>query len=101
MAQLKVIETRVKELLEENQEARDNDQLLYVLYLETYHFIEFNKNVFAHYEEYHIPPFSSVERAARDIKRKQKYITMTEKEIKKRKSAEEKYKEFYGGNRNA
>lgn len=67
MAKISVIETRVKEMLENSPATRENDNLLYVTYLEEYHYIDFNRETFANYERYGLPSFKSIERVRRKI----------------------------------
>lgn len=67
MAKISVIETRVKEILENSPATRENDNLLYVTYLEEYHYIDFNRETFVNYERYGLPSFKSIERVRRKI----------------------------------
>lgn len=91
MPKVDVIEIRVKELLEQYPETRNNDNLLYVKYLEEYHYIEFNKNTFVHYEKYGLPSFKTVERNRRKIQNEQNYCKASERIEEKRKEAETEY----------
>lgn len=91
MSRVNVIETRVKEILQEYPETRENDNLLYVKYIEEYHYIEFNKNTFVHYEEYGLPSFKSIERSRRRIQNEQCSYKASEDTEKKRREAEHEY----------
>ena len=71
MSKVNVIETRVKEVLENSPLTRENDNLLYVTYLEEYHYVDFNKQTFIDYERYGLPSFKSIERARRKIPNQQ------------------------------
>ena len=91
MPKVDVIEIRVKELLEQYPETRNNDNLLYVKYLEEYHYVEFNKNTFIHYEKYGLPSYKTVERNRRKIQNEQNYCKASENMMKKRREAEQEY----------
>lgn len=96
MSKINVIETRVKELLEEYPETRENDNLLYTKYIEEYHYVDFNKNTFVHYEEYGLPSFKSVERCRRKIQNEQCKYQASEDIEKGRKEAEQYYSNSFG-----
>lgn len=70
MGRNKLIDTRTQEILEQFPETRKNDHLLYKKYIETYHYVDFNANVFVNYQEYGLPPFATIERSGRDIRSK-------------------------------
>ena len=95
MAKINIIETRVKELLENVYETRNSDELLYVTYLETYHYIDFGKNVFVNYKEYNLPSFKTIERARRKLQEKYSYLEAELKTEENRKYKETEYKEYY------
>lgn len=95
MSKVNVIETRVKEILEVYPNTRENDNLLYVTYLEEYHYIDFNKEIFINYEEYGLPSFKSIERARRKIQNGKGIYKASEKVEENRKEAECKYREYY------
>lgn len=95
MSRFSIIDTRVQELLEQYPETRENDHLLYSTYVETYHYLEIDKHIFVNYKEYNIPPFSSVERSARDVRKKNTHIRGTAVTQEKRQEAEAEYKEHY------
>lgn len=95
MAKISVIETRVKEILENSPTTRENDNLLYVTYLEEYHYIDFNRQTFVNYERYGLPSFKSIERVRRKIQNEEgKYKASGDIE-RKRVEAEQKYKKQY------
>ena len=96
MSKFKIIDTRVQEILEQFPETRENDHKLYSKYLETYYYLEFNKKIFENYTEYNIPPFSSIERSARDIKNKYTNLKGNADTQVKRAEAEKEYKNHYG-----
>lgn len=96
MAKVSVIETRVQELLQEYPEARENDNLLYTKYIEEYHFAEFNKETFVHYEEYGLPSYKSVERARRRLQNEKCVYKASEDKEKERQEAESSYRQDYG-----
>lgn len=95
MSKVNVIETRVKEILEYYPKTRENDNLLYVTYLEEYHYIEFTKEIFVNYERYSLPSFKSIERARRKIQNEQNKFKASEDIEAGRVEAEQKYKENY------
>lgn len=70
---------------------RVNDNLLYVKYLEEYHYVEFNKNTFVHYEKYGLPSYKTIERNRRKIQNEQNYYKPSEEVETKRKEAEQEY----------
>lgn len=96
MNRISVIDTRVQELLEQFPDTRENDHLLYVVYIETYHFLEFSKRVFINYKEYDVPPFSSIERSARDIRNKHANLKGSAKTQENRNKGEAEYRKHYG-----
>ena len=57
MSKINIVETRVKEILEIYPNTRENDNLLYVTYLEEYHYIDFRREKFINYKEYGLPSF--------------------------------------------
>lgn len=91
MPRVDVIEIRVKELLEQYPETRNNDNLLYVKYLEEYHYVEFNKNTFVNYEKYGLPSYKTIERNRRKIQNEQNYYKPSKEVETKRKEAEQEY----------
>lgn len=95
MPKVNVIETRVKEILEYYPNTRENDNLLYVTYLEQYHYIEFNKDTFINYEEHGLPSFKSIERARRKIQNEQNSYKASEDVENMRREAEQTYKQNY------
>jgi len=95
MGRFKEIDTRVKELLEQIPETRENDQKLYIAYIETYYYIDFDKRVFADYKAYNLPPFSTVERSARDMRAKYPNLRGSKENQKNRKRLEAEYKTYY------
>ena len=95
MSKIKTVEIRVKELLENVPETRNNDELLYVTYLETYHYINFNKNVFVNYKEYGLPSFKTVERIRRDMQSKDSSVEAESSTQNNREYAEAECKEYY------
>lgn len=96
MSKVNVIETRVKEVLENSPLTRENDNLLYVTYLEEYHYIDFNKQTFINYEQYGLPSFKSIERARRKIQNEERKYKASEGIERNRIEAEQNYKEYYG-----
>lgn len=78
MSKINVIETRVKELLEEYPETRENDNLLYTKYIEEYHC------------------FKSVERCRRKIQNEQCKYQASEDIEKGRREAEQYYLNNFG-----
>lgn len=56
-----------------------------------------NKDVFINHEEYKVPPFSTIERSARDIKLKYPNLRGKASNQQKRKQSEEEYKKYYVG----
>ena len=96
MAKVSVIETRVKEVLENSPATRENDNLLYVTYLEEYHYVDFNKQTFIDYERYELPSFKSIERARRKIQNEEGKYKASESIEEERKKAEQNYRNYYG-----
>lgn len=96
MAKVSVIETRVKEILENSPATRENDNLLYVTYLEEYHYVDFNKQTFIDYERYGLPSFKSIERARRKIQNEEGKYKASESIEEERKKAEQNYRNYYG-----
>ena len=97
MSKVNVIETRVKEILEYYPNTRDNDNMLYVKYLEEYHYIDFNRDTFINYEEKGLPSYKSIERARRKIQNEENKFKASEDIEEKRKEAEHEYRKKYGG----
>lgn len=95
MSKIKTVEIRVKELLENIPETRNNDELLYVTYLETYHYIDFSKNVFVNYKEYGLPSFKTIERVRRDMQSKDGSVEAENNTKEDRRYTEAEYKEYY------
>ena len=95
MGRVNVIETRVKEILANHPNTRDNDHCLYTTYIEEYHYINFSKDSFINYEQYGLPSFKSVERARREIQNKQCLYRASEDIEEGRKEAEKEYRENY------
>ena len=98
MSKFKIIDMRTQEILEQFPETRENDHLLYIQYVETYHYQEFNREVFAKYKKLEIPPFSSIERSGRDLRRKFPNLRGTSNTQKNRSQAEAEYRESYKSN---
>ena len=96
MSRVNVIENRVKEILQEYPETRENDNLLYTKYIEEYHYVEFNKNTFVHYEKYGLPSFKTIERNRRKIQNEQNYFKASKDIEKKRREAEQDYINNFG-----
>ncbi len=92
MSKTNIIETRVRELLEQVHSLRENDNELYVTYIETYHFAEFNRETFINYKDYGLPSFKSVERARRRLQNEYKICEASEDVIRERREAEKEYK---------
>ena len=96
MPKINVVETRVKEILENYPNTRENDNLLYVTYIEEYHYIEFSKEKFINYVEYGLPSFKSVERARRRIQNEQCSYKSSEDTENNRAESEKIYRQIYG-----
>lgn len=97
MAKIKEIEIRVKELLETYPQTRNNDNLLYVKYIEEYYYTEFNRETFVNYEQRGLPSYKSIERTRRKIQNEQNLCRATDETEQKRKEAEEYYKNSFRG----
>ena len=97
MGRVNVIETRVKEILANYPNTRENDHCLYITYLEEYHYINFNKDNFVNYEQYGLPSFKSIERARRKIQNEQCLYKASEGVEEGRREAEKEYRENYKG----
>lgn len=95
MSKVNVIETRVKEVLENSPLTRENDNLLYVTYLEEYHYVDFNKQIFINYEQYGLPSFKSIERARRKIQNEEGKYKASERIEEGRKEAEKQFQDYY------
>ena len=95
MAKVSVIETRVKEVLENNPATRENDNLLYVTYLEEYHYVDFNRQTFIDYERYGLPSFKSIERSRRKIQNEEVKYKASEVIEEGRKEAEKQFQDYY------
>lgn len=95
MSKIKEVEIRVKEILRECPETRNNDNLLYTTYVEEYHYVEFNKKTFVNYEEYGLPSYKTIERCRRKIQNEQNVYKATEKTERDRAEAAEEYKELF------
>ena len=92
MPRINEIEIRVKELLETYPQTRNNDNLLYVKYIEEYYYTEFNRETFVKYEEKGLPSYKSIERCRRKIKNEQNVCRATEETEQRRQEAEKYYK---------
>lgn len=90
-----VVETRVEEILEFYPETRENDNLLYVKYIEEYHYVDFNRDIFVSYEQYGLPSYKTVERARRKIQNEKFRYQSSETVEKARKEAEKDYIERF------
>lgn len=90
-----VVETRVEEILEFYPETRENDNLLYVKYIEEYHYVDFNRDTFVSYEQYGLPSYKTVERARRKIQNEKFRYQSSETVEKARKEAEKDYIERF------
>lgn len=95
MAKVNVIETRVKEILENSPATRENDNLLCVTYLEEYHYVDFNKQTFIDYERYGLPSFKSIERSRRKIQNEEGKYKSSETIEEGRKEAEKQFQDYY------
>lgn len=94
MSKINIIEIRVRELLEQVESLRKNDNELYVTYIETYHFVEFNRETFINYKAYGLPSFKSIERARRKLQNEYGICEASEDVIKERREAERQYEEY-------
>jgi hypothetical protein len=94
MSKINIIEPRVKEILEQIPKTRENDELLYSIYIEKYHDIQFSKEIFINYKDYKIPSFKTIERARRKIQNKQNCYLASEDIFEKRREAEQEYREY-------
>lgn len=95
VGKVNVVETRVKEILELYPETRENDNLLYVTYVEEYHYVDFKKDTFINYEQYGLPSFKTVERARRKIQNEQFCFRASEGIEESRREAEKNYIENF------
>lgn len=95
MSKVNLVETRVKELLENVPETRNSDELLYAIYIETYHYLSLNKDIFINYKQYNLPSFKTVERIRREMQCKEKHLEAEKETQDKRKYTEQEYKERY------
>lgn len=95
MKKLKIVDIRTQEILEQFPETRESDHLLYIQYIETYYYQDFNREIFANYKKLNIPPFSSVERSGRDLRRKFPNLRGTSNTQNNRSQAEAEYRENY------
>lgn len=91
---IKIIENRVKELLEQIPETRENDQKLYAIYIETYHFVDFNRETYMNYKDYGLPSFKSVERVRRKLQNEYGICEANDNVIDKRMEAEKQYIDY-------
>lgn len=94
MSKINIIEIRVRELLEQVESLRENDNELYVTYIEKYHFVEFNRETFINYKAYGLPSFKSIERARRKLQNEYGICEASEDVIKERREAERQYEEY-------
>lgn len=94
MERIKVIESRVRELLEQIPDTRENDQKLYKTYIETYHFVEFNADTFVNYKDYGLPSFKSIERCRRKLQNEYGICEPSNDVVKERKEAEHEYEKY-------
>lgn len=94
MSKINVIETRVKELLEQIPETRENDHALYRTYIKTYHFVDFNEETFVNYTNYGLPSFKSIERARRKIQNEYGLYRASDEVVRKREEAEKQYRDY-------
>ena len=95
MSKINLIETRVKELLENIPNTRNSDELLYVTYIETYHYTNLTRDTFINYKQYDLPSFKTIERIRRDLLNKEKHIEADQVTQDNRKYAEQEYRERY------
>ena len=99
MEKISVIEIRVRELLEQVPTLRESDEKLYITYVETYHYVEFNKDIFANYKDYDLPSFKSIERARRKLQNEYGICEANEDVREERREAEKRYKNYATDNR--
>lgn len=95
MSKVNIVETRVRELLEQIPETRNSDELLYVTYIETYHYTNLSKDTFINYKQYNLPSFKTIERIRRDLQDKEKHVEADKETQDNREYAEKEYKEKY------
>ena len=96
MSKINIVETRVKELLEQIPETRNSDELLYVTYIETYHYANLTKDTFINYKQYNLPSFKTVERIRRNLQDNEKHIEADKETQENRQYSEREHKEKYG-----
>lgn len=95
MGKINLVETRVKELLENIPSTRNSDELLYATYIETYHYTNLTRDTFINYKQYDLPSFKTVERIRRNLQDKEKHIEADQSTQDNRKYAEQEYRERY------
>lgn len=94
MKKINIIESRLKEILGQIPKTRENDELLYSIYIEKYHDIQFSREIFINYKDYKLPSFKTIERARRKIQNNQNCYLASEEFSEKRREAEQKFREY-------
>lgn len=90
---------KVKRILENYEDARDDDFILYLLVCKIYTdaptFALSFEDALEHHVKYGLPSYESVTRARRKVK--EDYTHLRGRRYKGRKDEQERYREFYGG----
>ena len=93
----KMLIEKVENILQKVPSTREDDQKLYVAYVETYYNVEFSKEVFMHNKILGIPGFKTIERCRRTIQNKLKKYKPSDEVEAERREAEKEYRNFNGG----
>lgn len=100
MAKRGAIEKSVKKILTEHEEARGNDDILYILVCDDFYAGIKSLNfgyVMAYREKLNIPSYKSVERARRKLQEKHEELKPCKELVEIRADLEEEHRLYYGG----
>ena len=102
MKDLKTIESRVRAILANNEEARDDDMILYLLYCNRYGEVRVGELPFEmvmnNYKVFHIPCFESVRRTRQKIQAATPELGCSPEVRRARRKQQGKYKISFRGN---
>ena len=94
---LEKLELRVQAVLEDHEDTRGDDAVLYGRYIERYRPDLSDvpaTTLFRHHKDYAVPSYESVTRIRRKVQTKHAELLPTEKTRQKREKAEQDYKDY-------
>ncbi len=98
MKDLKTIESRVRAILENNPDARDDDMILYLMYSNKYGKVRVGElpfeMVMSNYKVFHIPCFESVRRTRQKIQASTPELGCSPEVRRARRKQQKKYESY-------